>query len=89
MKHPDRATRLPEYGSKGPLSEEGGEAKKAQFLATLSHQLRTPLSVIKLYVEALQDGMYDNTDEAFARLDAKCREIEQLMDELLKEAKTK
>ncbi|MCE9684922.1 hypothetical protein LZP73_01685 [Shewanella sp. AS16] len=66
-----------------PLSGAECQAGKAAFLAALAHELRTPLSVIKLYVEAIQDEMYDNKDQAFARLDAKFQEFEHLMDELL------
>ncbi|WKE64565.1 histidine kinase dimerization/phospho-acceptor domain-containing protein [Gallaecimonas kandeliae] len=70
-----------------PLSEEEIKDIQAQFLAQVLHQLRTPLSVIKLYVEAIQDGMFEDNNAAFAKLDAKFQEFEHLMDTLLSKAK--
>lgn len=69
------------------LSSDEIDAIQSRFLAHVSHELRTPLSVIKMYVEAIQDGMYDNEDEAFAKLHAKFKEFETLMDELIEQEK--
>lgn len=69
------------------LNEEELNKVQERFLADVSHELRTPLSVIKLYIEAIQDGMYENNDEAFIRLEAKFREFEDLIEQLIKQVK--
>jgi len=58
------------------------EVAKAQFLSRISHELRTPLSVIKLKVEAIEDGMYQDNAKAFVQLREKLQEFERLMDEM-------
>jgi len=44
---------------RGQLKEE--YAKRSRFLMAVSHDLSTPLTSIKGYVEAIKDGMADNT----------------------------
>jgi len=60
------------------------ELAKAQFLHEVSHELRTPLSVIKMRIEAIEDGMYENNDQAFEQLRKKFVEFECLMDKMTK-----
>ncbi len=60
------------------------ELAKIQFLNKVSHELRTPLSVIKMQIEAIEDGMYENNDQAFQKLKEKFSEFEALMDEMMK-----
>ena len=76
-----------QYEFERKLSEEELSAIQARFLANVSHELRTPLSVIKMYIEAIQDGMFESDDEAFAKLRDKFKEFEELMEQLIKEAK--
>ncbi len=47
--------------------------------ADIVQDLRTPLAVIRLYVEALQDGMVEDQNDIFQRLERKIRECEQLL----------
>jgi len=60
--------------------------RKARFLMAVSHDLRTPLTSIKGYIEALGDGMAD-TEEDFARylavLEDKTRLLENRIGELI------
>ena len=42
------------------LKEE--QARKSRFIMAVSHDLKTPLTSIKGYVEAIQDGLVKNTD---------------------------
>ncbi|RKX76609.1 MAG: hypothetical protein DRZ90_13845 [Spirochaetes bacterium] len=60
--------------------------RKARFLMAVSHDLRTPLTSIKGYIEALGDGMAD-TEEDFVRylavLEDKTRLLENRIGELI------
>jgi len=55
---------------------------KAEILNKVSHELRTPLAVIKMRMEAIEDGMYENNVQAFQQLRQKLAEFERLMDEM-------
>jgi len=58
------------------------ELAKAEILNKVSHELRTPLAVIKMRMEAIEDGMYENNVQAFQQLRQKLAEFERLMDEM-------
>lgn len=45
------------------------EQVRKDFVANVSHELRTPLSAIKGYIEALQDGAYDDPEQRNRFLD--------------------
>ncbi len=51
------------------------ELGKAPFLNQVSHELRTLLSVMKLRIEAIEGGMYENNDQAFKQLREKFAEF--------------
>ena len=57
---------------------------KEEFMHQVAHELRTPLAVIKMQVEAIEDGMYENNDEAFLKLRDKFTAFEKIMDEMSK-----
>lgn len=60
--------------------------RKARFLMAVSHDLRTPLTSIKGYIEALGDGMAENADEFeqyVAVLEDKTTLLEGRIDELI------
>jgi PAS domain S-box-containing protein len=62
------------------------EELRKEFVANVSHELRTPLSVIKGYVETLQDGALDDRARAAQYLDTVSRHTENLtslVDDLL------
>ena len=67
------------------VTAEQFELNKVQFLDQVSHELRTPLSVIKMKIEAIEDGMYENNDQAFQLLREKFSELESLMDNITKD----
>jgi two-component system sensor histidine kinase BaeS len=60
------------------------EEEKILCLNNIAHELRTPLSVIKMQIEAIDDGMYENNDQAFKQLREKLVEFESLMDKMTK-----
>ncbi len=51
---------------------------------TSYQELRSPLTVIRMYVEAIEDGMFENNDQIFMKLKEKFSAIELLMDEMTK-----
>jgi signal transduction histidine kinase len=55
------------------------------FLLSLSHDIKTPLSAIKLYSKALSKGIYSSPEkqlEAAESINAKANEIERIVNEL-------
>lgn len=50
--------------------------------ADIAHELRTPLSVLRGEVQALQDGIRKPDARAFASLDAECERLACLIDDL-------
>lgn len=63
------------------------DKQKTEFLSIASHQLRTPMSIIKGYIELIQDGAYGKiTKETFkilADMDETNERLVKLIDEFL------
>lgn len=71
---------------KGELSKEKTlEKMRTDFTAQVSHELQTPLSVIKGYAEALVDNVYaaDETSEVYSILLTEAEKISHMVDDLL------
>jgi signal transduction histidine kinase len=66
------------------LAEQLGRAREAEksFLLSVSHELKTPLTAIRGYAEALQDGALDPEDVA-ATVVAEAARLERLVGDLL------
>jgi len=58
-------------------------AQQRQFLLTVSHDLRTPLTSIRGYAEAVADGTTDDVPGALAVIDGEARRLERLVRDLL------
>jgi len=56
--------------------------KKNQLLADVSHELGTPLSVLKLQVESLKDDLETDVQLSYDALDNKLNDIEHLIDDI-------
>ena len=78
------------------LREKLEESKQAQYelmrekktlLLSLSHDIKTPLSAIKLYSKALSSGIYkepQKQSEVYESINAKADEIEKLVSEIMR-----
>lgn len=67
--------------------EKEAEAKRANYelIAAVSHDLRTPMTSLSLYLDLLREGKYDNAEEMNQYLDKsreKIVQIKQLSDQL-------
>jgi len=56
--------------------------KKNQLLADVSHELSTPLTVLKLQVESLKDDLEDDVQATYDALDNKLDDIQHLIDDI-------
>ncbi|HBU07513.1 MAG TPA: hypothetical protein DEB09_05530 [Candidatus Magasanikbacteria bacterium] len=63
------------------------DRQKTDFLSIASHQLRTPLSIMKGYVELIQDGAYGKIDKklfgVLTEMDESNERLVKLVDEFL------
>lgn len=63
------------------------EKEKKETLLSLSHDIKTPLNLIKLYTKAIEDNVYDNTQDqqhALHQIGVKAEEIERYIDTIMK-----
>lgn len=58
------------------------QRSRALWIADISHEIRTPLSVLKLQIEAMQDGIRPINGESLALLHDKCSGMSELIDDL-------
>lgn len=58
------------------------EDLRRQFVADVAHELRTPLSVLRLQVEGLEDGVEPPTPEVFASLREEVNLLTRLVEDL-------
>ncbi len=62
---------------------EDGRARERQLLLAVSHDLRTPLTSIRGFAEAIQDGAIADSRQAAAVIIAESRRLERLVGDLL------
>ncbi len=55
---------------------------RKQWVANISHEMRTPLAVLKAQIEAVQDGIRPPTPENLKLLASKASELSRLIDDL-------
>lgn len=63
------------------------QREKKLLLLSLSHDIKTPLSMIKLYAKGLEDGIYpaeDERREAYCQIGEKAAQIEDFVGEIVK-----
>jgi signal transduction histidine kinase len=64
-------------------SLEDGRARERHLLLAVSHDLRTPLTSIRGFAEAIKDGAIDNSERAADVIIAESRRLERLVGDLL------
>jgi signal transduction histidine kinase len=57
-------------------------ALRGQMTADIAHDLRTPLTVITGYIEALRDGVLKPTADRFEAMHAEAQQLKRLVDDL-------
>jgi signal transduction histidine kinase len=86
---PDRAGHYEEYTSfahsinEMARSLEDGRSRERQLLLSVSHDLRTPLTSIRGFAEAIKDGAMDDTGHAADVIIAESSRLERLVGDLL------
>lgn len=63
-------------------SLEKNEITRKQWVADISHEMRTPLSVLKAQIEAMEDGIRKPTNENFQLLRRKVDSLSFIIDDL-------
>ncbi|MBF7097895.1 sensor histidine kinase [Alkalibacter mobilis] len=66
--------------------EKNLDAMRREFVARVSHEIQTPVSVIKGYIEAVEDGVYENEDDTAKAMNVIAKEsdkISQMTQDLL------
>lgn len=58
------------------------EQTRRQWVADISHELRTPVSVLRSNIEAVQDGVRDNSDKSLALMHGEVMHLKGLIDDL-------
>ena len=64
-------------------SLERARSQQRQFLLSVSHDLRTPLTSIRGYADAIADGTAEDVAGAVAVIDAEAQRLERLVQDLL------
>ena len=59
-----------------------GERQRQQMTADIAHDLRTPLSVILGYTEALSDGKFEGDPEIYDAMHREAQQLNRLIDDL-------
>jgi len=64
------------------LTLEKHEKERRQWVADISHELRTPVAVLQGEIEALLDGIHNSTPETIRSLHAETLRLKRLVDDL-------
>jgi len=87
IKRREEVTDLVHSLEKANLRLQDLDRQKTEFLSIASHQLRTPLSIIKGYIELIHDGAYGKASRklknTLAKMDESNERLVKLVDEFL------
>src|SRR5690606_4046560 len=61
---------------------QANEQSRAHWIADISHEMRTPVSVLKAQIEALQDGIRPLDKQCLELLHSKVSSLNELIDDL-------
>ncbi|MBQ9281545.1 MAG: HAMP domain-containing histidine kinase [Treponema sp.] len=85
-KSDNEITRLTENLDKMRLTLKDDAERRTKFIMGISHDLRTPVAVIKGYTEAMSDGFYDNPLEmkkSLGIISSKTEQLETMVNTLI------
>ena len=58
------------------------EQRRAQLVAEVTHELRTPITVIRGHLEGLIDGVIEGTDEVYVTIADEAARLQRMVDDL-------
>jgi signal transduction histidine kinase len=58
------------------------EQRRAHLVAEVTHELRTPITVIRGHIEAMIDGVIEPSDEVFATISDEASRLQRMVDDL-------
>ena len=61
---------------------ENVEQRRVALIGDVAHELRTPVTVLRGYVEGLADGVFPASDETWAKLNEETTRLSQLVEQL-------
>lgn len=61
---------------------EATERRRREFVADISHELRTPITTLQSYMEGLMDGVVEPSGETWALLHGETERMRRLVDDL-------
>jgi histidine kinase len=82
VQEPDELGELAEGFNAMARALEEDERRRREFIADISHELRTPISTLRGYSEGLLDGVVDPSEEAFGLMHAEAERMRRLVDDL-------
>ncbi len=87
IKNKEELVTLAESLEKANTLLQEADKQKTEFLTMASHQLRTPLSILKGYIELIKDGTYGRVDKTMVKvledMDINNEHLVKLVDKLL------
>lgn len=85
-KKSNEMTLISESLEKMRVSLVEAQNQKSKFIMGISHDLRTPVAVIKGYIEAISDGVINSKEEIYNSMELiseKTNQLENMIDELI------
>ncbi len=78
----DEVSELADSFNAMTASLEATERRRVELVGDVAHELRTPLSTLDGYLEGLEDGVVQPTDETWRLLRSETRRLTRLIDDL-------
>lgn len=64
------------------LTLDKNEQHRRQWVADISHELRTPVAVLRSHIEAIQDGIRDTSEKNMDVMHKETRQLERIINDL-------
>jgi two-component system, OmpR family, sensor histidine kinase BaeS len=79
---PDEIGRLAEDFNRMALTLQRNESVRRRFVADLSHELRTPIAILRAELEAIEDRVHELTAESLRSLQSEIATLGKLIEQL-------